>query len=99
MQEEPSTTPWLMLLVAGPQVRLNIAIVKKDLSPFQTRERTLQVHESRSNRLDLRALEFDAGLKSFQDMIISERLAISYNFCGHGTPAREGLFFGLLAVG
>ena len=77
-----------MLFVARAQVWLDVAIKEKDLSTFKARERTLQVYESRANRLNLRALEFDTRLERFQDMIISERLAIGYDFRGHRTPAR-----------
>ena len=38
MQQKPAPAPGLMLFVACAQVRLNVAVIEKDLSPFDACE-------------------------------------------------------------
>ena len=58
----------------------------------------MQIHKTGTNRFDLRASELNARLKSSQDVIIPESLAVGNNLRGHRTPACDGLFLRLLAV-
>lgn len=83
MQEKTAGALRLVLLMAGPEVRLDIAIVHVDLAILQTRERALEIHVAQTDGLNLGALEFNAAFHAIQDFIIPESFAVNDSIGGH----------------
>src|SRR5690349_4870322 len=92
MQQQAPKTFGIMLHMAGSGIRLNIDVKQERLPLFYAGKSAINVGKARSDGLDLRALQFDAGLVPFQDMILPQRLTIDRNIRAHKlAPPRRPL--------
>jgi hypothetical protein len=90
VQQEFATAFWLVLGVTGACVRLNIGVVEVNLIVLDSRKGVIEVRKAGPDGFDLRALQFDASLYLFENLIVVERAAIGDDLGGHKSLPREG---------
>ncbi|HVQ20014.1 MAG TPA: hypothetical protein VMS23_03100, partial [Terrimicrobiaceae bacterium] len=96
-QKQSAAAPRFVLLVACPQVGLDVAVVKENFPSFETGEGALQIYQPGPDGFYLGAFELNACFEGVQDVVVPERLAVGYDFCGH-VRRRRLLRLGVLAI-
>src|SRR5947207_217035 len=62
--------------MTGPLVWLDVGIMEKRFAPLDANKGVTDIRFARANRLNLAALQLDAGLVAFKNVKIAERFAI-----------------------
>lgn len=85
VEEQPAGAFDLVLLMACPLIGLDRGVEEPDFTIVNFRKGALQGNKARPDRLDFSSLQFDSGLKSLEDMVITECLPVCGDLRGHET--------------
>lgn len=82
MEEQFSDCLGLMILQVAVRILIDVCVIEQHLVIFHARERIADLAFAGAQGLDLRAVQYNAGFKCFQDVVIAPGFGVGKNI-GH----------------